>query len=53
MKMSKGKTHIGVKGTGGSPPQNTKAGSSARPGKGKFPIPSSAPMDMHTLGRTK
>lgn len=51
MKHTWNKSSSGVKGTGGSAAQGTRAGSSARPGKGKFPIATSAPGDMHGLSR--
>jgi hypothetical protein len=36
---------------GGSAPQNTSVGSGSRPTQSKINIPTSAPMDPHTLGR--
>ena len=51
MKKSWNAGSVGVKGTGGSSAQSTRAGSGQRPGKGKYPIGSSAPSDMYGLGR--
>lgn len=51
MKSTQNKSSPGVKGTGGSSAHGIGAGTSSRPGKGKFPIQSSAPANPRELGR--